>query len=93
MKVYGLFHGGHSYAMWQCNRDVEEFNSIKEAKDTLYERYHGWNSYYPCIDETATMWLVFDDPRNDEGPEGFLDIYPDRILTIGKRGGIKVEST
>ena len=91
MKVYGIFHGGHSYSTYWTNRDVEQFDSIQQAKDTFWRRTD-FDPYYPCTDETASMWLFFTDPRNQELAETDLidPGYPDRILELGKRGGILV---
>ena len=37
---------------------------------------------YPCVDETAEMWIFFGPPAEQDG-------YPDRILSVGPRGGVR----
>ena len=91
MKVYGIFHGGHNYSTnWQ-NRDVETFKSLRQAK-SVFEGRADFDPYYPCTDESAEMWLFFSDPSNaDLSDEDLIDPgYPDRILQLGKRGGVLV---
>jgi hypothetical protein len=81
MKVYGLFYGGSNYSAGSVE-DVEEFDSIKEAKDTLWRR-SDFDPMFPCVDDAqAEIQLFFTDPRDRRDP------YPDRILKLGKRGGI-----
>ena len=78
MKVFAQFYGGHSYA-FPYPHEFEIFKSIKEAKDVFKNRID-FNLKYPCIDETASMQIYFS--QRD---------YPDRILKIGKKGGIVYE--
>lgn len=102
MKVYGLWHGGYSYGPPCLDNDLEIFDSIAEAKHQFWLRWHdGFYSkqkfvfarsiiipqyaYTPTVDESATMWLYLYDPRE------VIDPYPDRIITIGPREGIRME--
>lgn len=98
MTVYGLFHGGYSYAPPDVYDDLELFPSITAAKHALAERYHS-NCIQPCVhhyadghtekathlrDESAEIQLFLTDPR-------IGDFYPDRRIYIGPRGGIRIE--
>jgi len=89
MQVYGIYHGGHSYSTRVTNQDIEEFNSLKHARD-IFESRNNFDPYYPCTDETASMWLFFTDPSNHELPDDALidSGYPDRVLEVGPRGGV-----
>lgn len=102
MRVWAIWHGGANYsgsgAEW-----VESFPSVKAAKDE-FDRRTVWGrgsfryvNQEPIPDigtplvynDTAenggpTMWLFFHDPTNDG------DLYPDRVMEYGKRGGITV---
>ena len=93
MKVYGIFHGGCNYSQNITNRSVEEFSSIKQARD-IFESRADFDPYYPCVDESAEMQLFFSDPRNDEDEtddESLIDPgYPDRVLSLGPRGGVHI---
>ena len=87
MRVTMFFHGGYSYAMFNTNRkrDAEEFPSLRAAVETFRKRTSGLDSRYPCTDESATAWVMLCDARVAIGAE-----YPDRTITIGKRGGLVV---
>ena len=91
MKVYGIFYGGCNYSQTITNRSVEEFSSIKQARD-IFESRADFDPYYPCVDEeSAEMQLFFSDPRNDEDDDSLIDPgYPDRVLSMGPRGGVHI---
>jgi hypothetical protein len=80
MKVYGLWYGGPNYSDPDVERDVQEFSSIKEAKEIFIRLYEN----NPCV-KNPEMDLFFADPRNMQDP------YPNRVLKIGKRGGVVME--
>ena len=84
---YMLFHGGHSYSAPSVHDDTPEFFDTLEAAKWAFEaRTSGYHSHlYPCTDETATAWLFADNPRKT-GCE-----YPDRIITLGPRNGVRLE--
>jgi len=86
MQVYAIFHGGRSYSTYWTARDVEQFDSLREAR-SVFEARADFDPYYPCTDEGAEMWLFFYNPVE----EGSLisDPYPDRILSLGPRGGVR----
>jgi len=91
MKCYGLFHGVGNYSTYITNRDIEEFNSIADAKHAFWVRAD-FDSYYPCVDMTMEMQISFEDPRTDGSDIDFIEFgYPDRIISLGPRGGVKVE--
>ena len=85
MKCIGLWYGGSDYAApnGHDDRDVERFQSLKDAADTFWRR-SDFDPYYPCVDdETTEMHVYFGTEYHENGP--------DRIIRLGKRGGIKVE--
>ena len=93
MKVWATFHGGYNYGeSWIpfLVKDVEEFDSLQSAKDTFWRRCD-FDPYYPCTDESAEMQVFLANPINedDQPNDYFADVYPDRIITVGPRGGIR----
>jgi hypothetical protein len=81
MKVYGVWHGGHSYRPGTVEDDTEEFDSMSDAKEVCESRYKNWHGDTPAVDETSGMALYFEDPRETHDP------IPDRLIAMGKRGG------
>lgn len=102
--IYALWHGGSSYSPGSTHDgDTETFESIAAARTAFQDRYrHGnrWKQHFayvskpaddvytPTVDESSTMWLFFYDPT----AEGVTDPYPDKILSFGPRGGIRMEN-
>lgn len=101
MKCIMLWHGGASYGMFDSTNpeDVEEFDSMKDAAWAFEKRSWGSQSYYPCVsndppDEGGPEgWLLlgYEDAEDflANGPHG--DLYPDRIIRFGARGGVHVD--
>ena len=86
MKVYGLWHGGASYAVGAYS-DIEPFDSLADAKRTLVARYMNYEQpATPCVEKDETSIWIFEAMPDDNG-----DLYPDRVLSFGPRGGIKME--
>ena len=98
MKVWGLWYGGSNYVVPQ-RTDLEEFSSISAAKEVFWCRSDGWDPVEglqcPCVDTGASaydhghgteMQLFLTKPDPDDG-----NWYPDRIIRIGPRGGVRVE--
>lgn len=98
--IFALWHGGANYAGSRIPRDVEIFSSLKAAGDALQSRaFRGfyWSQDFtfadgrkesnltPCADAGAEMHVFLADPRDSDDP------YPDRIITLGPRGGVRVE--
>lgn len=88
MKVWAQIKYGESYS-WPD--EASEFASIAAVKREMdipgSETGHA-RSYFPCSrDEGMTAFVYFYDPKEARDP------YPDRVLTIGPRGEIKVERT
>ncbi len=89
MKVYMLWNGGSGYSPSdQFNkRDIEVFPSIGAAIAEFRERPH--DPHYPGAyaipheDGGPEAWLCFDNPYQNP------DLQPDRVLSFGKRGGVK----
>ena len=82
MKVWGSWFGGSSYAVPYLGEE-EEFSSMAEAVREFRWRRFGGSYRFPCVDNTSTMWLFF---RKPDGRD-----CPDRVLSIGPRGGVRVE--
>lgn len=81
-----FFHGGYSYSPFNVHEDKPEFfSSLQDAMDCFWRRTEGFNRRFPCTDETATAWLFAEDPRRT-GAE-----YPDRVISLGARRGIRCE--
>lgn len=96
-KWYGIWHGGYSYAMGEHD-DIEEFDSIADAKRTFESRcYNGLfakqefryvhrpheSLYCPAVDASECRIFLYTDP------DGGL---PEKIISYGPRGGVKVDS-
>ena len=81
MKVKALWYGGSNYASPDPARDLESFSSMAEAKRSFAARAD-FDPYYPCVDEEQTEMHVYLGDYSENGP--------DRVLTIGKRGGVQV---
>lgn len=84
MKCIGLFYGGSSYRAPDGHnpRDVERFQSLKSAADTFWSRTD-FDPDYPCVDDAAEMHIYFSPEYHENGP--------DRIITLGKRGGVRID--
>ena len=92
MTVWAVFNGGHgSYSPGDVHnpRDVESFASLRAAGVELWWRHRGARSYYPCVGDDASLHVYISDPS--AGTDGPAYEYPDRIITIGPRGGIRME--
>ena len=87
MKIKALWYGGSSYSCPNPEldaKDIESYDSIKDALDMFWRRYNNMVSpATPCVDESTEMHLYL---GNEYTPNG-----PDRIISIGPRGGIRVE--
>ena len=99
MRVYALWYGGCSYAFGDF-ADVETFDSMQALKDAFESRCYGGSFrrqnftfadgrtqsvFTPAVDGSSTEMHVFY-AMPEEG-----DMYPDRIVKFGPRGGIRVE--
>lgn len=83
--IYALWYGGPSYSHSYIDTDVETFTSLSAARQELQRRENGGDPYYPAVEQSEmTVWKT--DPRGDQ------DAYPDYLLTIGPRGGVRTES-
>jgi hypothetical protein len=79
MKVCWLWHGGPNYALPYPDDKPEVFASLKEAKEEFASRVD--DDYYPGMEEPIA-WVF----KGEEAGE-----YPDWVLQLGPRGGVKVE--
>jgi hypothetical protein len=89
--VWACFNGGVNYSPGSPHnlRDIEQFDSVAAAGRALYARVNGREFGFDCVDrETASMhvWLAHPNDGEHEVTE-----YPDRQITIGSRGGTKIE--
>jgi hypothetical protein len=82
-KVWALWHGGYSYAHPNVIDDLESFDSLADAKIAFEQRYRNWGGDTPVVDESATMMIFHEEPGDDP--------YPDKIITVSRRGTAKVE--
>ncbi len=100
MTIFGVWHGGANYGVGDLNESVEIFDSLRAARAALSDRErlraHWLHTFTyadgrvervetPCV-ENSSMTIWFADPRNNPDP------YPDRLLTVGPRGGIRMEA-
>jgi len=98
--VFALWHGGSSYS-GDGMESLETFPSIAAAGDALRQRAllgHHYPQHFEYVNKPAEDALT---PNADEGPSMTLylgddptdvrDPYPDRLLTIGPRGGLRQE--
>jgi len=92
MKCYTQWFGGSGYSFPEAD-DYEIFESLGDAKDDFGKRLN--DPYYPCVEgsepeEGGPAMLVWFGPPEGEFP---CDCYPDREITFGPRGGIRVSRT
>ena len=83
MKVHALWYGGPNYAVPYIPDDIEEFASITAAKRVFEHLASHTDRYYPCVEESQTEMHLYFHEYTENGP--------DRILTIGPRGGVVME--
>ena len=83
MRVTALWYGGFNYAAPDPDRDAERFDSLQDAARTFAARAD-FDPYYPCVDEDSTEMHVYIG-------EGTHEDGPDRIIRLGKRGGVRIE--
>jgi hypothetical protein len=88
MKAYMIWQGGANYAVSGIE-DTEAFDSIAAAVEAFTHRASGTDSYYPVVrGHGSEGHLFFSDPRDLTSG----DVYPDRIISEGPRGGIRMEA-
>lgn len=90
MRCYAQFYGGSSYSHPEADQ-CEVFDSLKEAVQ-IFEYRTSRDSHFPCTDENACMTVWFGEPEGDFPCDG-ANIYPDRQIYLGPRGGVRVERT
>jgi hypothetical protein len=83
VKVWAQWCGGPGYSAPQ-REDLESFVSLRDARETLEYRAD-FDPYYPCV-EDSRMLIYLAEP-NPHDP----DWIPDRIITLGPRGGVREE--
>lgn len=81
--VWAAWHGGPNYSPTPTD-EAEPFPSLAAVRAMMTDRADNRDGTTPCVtDDEVTVW--FYDPREEADP------YPDRLLTRGPRGGIRVE--
>jgi hypothetical protein len=85
VKCFLLIHlDPNNYGESDINRDTEEHDSIKAARDSFWRTCDGERL---GDEHNHEGYLFLYDPRE----EGVTDPYPDRILKYGPRGGVRME--
>lgn len=97
MRVYGLWYGGSGYGLPE-REDLEQFESIGHARTALERRcYVGGHIqqdvtyadgrttsvFFPAVDASSTEIHLFLTEPDD-------DLYPDRVIKFGPRGGVHI---
>jgi hypothetical protein len=99
VRVFALWHGGSSYSPGELANHLESFASLRAAFDALRERAESNGifrcafayvdrepeSFYCPVVDGSEMLVYRTDPRECADP------YPDEVLSIGPRGGIRRE--
>lgn len=85
MKVSAYFYSDKNcsnYAPPDLIEDIEYFDSLNEVENELWRRIN-FDHKYPCLDDRAYFYVV----------KGIVESfeYPDYIISIGLRGGIRRE--
>ena len=92
-KVYGLWHGGSSYAPGGVD-EIEVFDDLSTAKIELWERWRTEEGGFrflskdgemtvqktPAVELEETAMCVWGEP-----PPLDADLYPEKILTLAKK--------
>lgn len=104
MRSYMIFHPGAGYSTNWRAEDVETYDTFGEALrafDRLPDPFYPCAYPDAAEGEGAEGWIFFYDPRTEDGspadedsddydPEAdVVDVYPDRIVTYGPRGGVR----
>ena len=106
MKVFALWHGGSSYGVGGLEY-LEKFDSLADAKEEFYERYHYSRGYFQYAEESddagpsgsigtpcvseSASMEIFLGDIEDIGRDG--DLYPDRVISFGPQMGVRTERT
>ena len=94
-KVWTIANYGVNYTPGDVREvsHLEEFPRLRAAGEALWSRVHGWDSQLPNIDRDANLHVWLSNPQGEDYVWPFLAgaEYPDRVITIGPRDGIRVE--
>jgi hypothetical protein len=82
MHVTCLWYGGSNYSAPDPDRDLERFDTLNDAKAAFWRRAD-FDPQYPCVDEDRCEMHVYLGEYTGNGP--------DRIIKMGRRGGVIVE--
>jgi len=80
MKIQALWFGGSGYAMPIIPKDIENFRSIRVAREVFENRLH--DHYYPCVENPEMH--IYKKEYSENGP--------DIILRLGSKGGVIKEN-
>ena len=86
MRSYAVFYGGGSYSHPYAD-EAEEFQSLAAVKRRYADALRGLDRRYPCVDENACVTVWFYDPTADD----VRDPYPDAMICVGKRDGLRLQ--
>lgn len=81
MRVKALWYGGSSYSAPDPARDLETFNSLRDAR-AAFESRADHDPYRPCVDESTELHVYIGE---------YSENGPDRIFRLGTRGGTIME--
>lgn len=80
-RYVGVWYGGSNYAAPDPDRDLEPFDSIRQAGRVLQARDGNDDGTTPCSERGEIH--LYRRAYHDQGP--------DVVLTLGPRGGIRRE--
>lgn len=90
MTVYMFWYGGPGYGVGTLEDDLEQFDSLAELRHTFARRWR--DPYYPCVSNDTPEYGGPEGYVYLYDPRGMADPYPDRLISFGPRGGVRVES-
>lgn len=87
--------GGHSYT-W--GDEAEPFATLADVAEEYRDRSRSGATYFPCwgeVDwpgdgETATIGYLWCHVEGQDDGRDYVGGYPDAILVVGPRGGVRV---
>ena len=102
--IFARWFGGSGYSHGDPVDDLEVFPSMAAAVAALRERRDQGYSFRcsfefanrepedvftPCVEDDSSMWLWFSAHKDD----GIVTVpdYPDRVVSFGPRGGVRIE--
>jgi hypothetical protein len=102
--IWALWNGGSGYGPSDLVSDLESFASLEDARQALRSRRdygYGFRQSFefvnrdpesvftPCVEDDSSMWVWFGADVVDGVT--YVPEYPDRVVSFGPRGGVRVE--